>query len=37
MWYEPQTYSLIIGKQRLEERIKELKEKAFFISHPSYE
>lgn len=31
MWYEPQTYSLIIGKQELEERLRELKEEAFFI------
>jgi len=31
MWYEPQTYSLIIGKQGLEERLRELKEEAFFI------
>ncbi|MFZ8861313.1 MAG: hypothetical protein ACO2PP_12575 [Thermocrinis sp.] len=37
MWYEPQTFSLIIGKQGLEERIRELKEEAFFISQPSYE
>jgi len=31
MWYEPQTYSLIIGKQGLEERLRELKEETFFI------
>jgi hypothetical protein len=31
MWYEPQTYSLIIGKQGLEERLRELKEEALFI------
>jgi hypothetical protein len=37
MWYEPQTYSLIIGKQKLEERLRELKEEAFFISHQSCE
>jgi len=30
MWYEPQTYSLIIGKQKLEERLKELKEESLF-------
>ncbi len=33
MWYEPQTYSLITDKQKLEERIKELEEEAFFIRH----
>ena len=31
MWYEPQTYYLITDKQGLEERLRELKEEAFFI------
>ncbi len=35
MWYEPQTYSLITDKQKLEERIKELEKDAFFLRHQS--
>lgn len=35
MWYEPQTYSLIIGKQGLEERLRELKEEVLFIRQQS--
>jgi hypothetical protein len=34
MWYEPQAYSLIVGKQKLEERLKGLKEEALFIRVP---
>ncbi len=31
LWFEPNTYELIIGKQKLNERLKELQSEAIFI------
>jgi hypothetical protein len=31
LWFEPNTYELIIGRQKLNERLKELQPKAIFI------
>ena len=31
LWFEPNTYELIIGKQKLNERLKELQSEALFI------